>query len=258
MVVVLHYAHAGMLVKTKLGRGPSMKRVIGLSLTLMLGVVLATVGAASALPLIEGESHLFAGAAAPTAFIRVDWQVFAPGNATAPLGATAGLFQYVYQLEATVGNIGSSSTPNDIGSFTITFTPGIPFLFLAESVGNLVEGSEVNPASSPANAPLTCCVHSTSATLGAATATWTFVPITSIPPGLGNIPQNGQSDLLLGLSPIGPGFGDAGALDGQPESPWATTNPGGERIPVPTPEPGTVLLLVAGLASLGTMRFGRK
>jgi hypothetical protein len=214
---------------------------------------------AHAAPILQGESQVSCAniVVCPDPehiFIRVDWQVFAPDDPTAPLGATPGLFQYVYELEATTGN-NQTGQPNDIGSFTITYNSSA-FTFidplLDAGPGPLVIGDETNPVTGN---PLDCCTPSTGTQNTSGTATWFFDP---------KIPQDFQSNLLVGLSPDPPILGESCALDGQPGSPWCTSAPFGEEIPLPGPQvvpnPASLLLFGIGLIAAGAItrrRFPR-
>lgn len=216
-----------------------VKKTRGLGIIVGLTVFLAMAGSALAVPIQSGESLLTN--ATGTAFIRIDFEVFAPNDPTAPILSTQ--FEYVYQVEATVG-LNASGLPNDVSSFTITFNPGGTFTSYVNTAGTLVIGSETNP-NAPGNPALLCCIAPLVQSPGPGVANSLFFPV---------IPQNQQSDLLIGFSPFGPTLGAGTAVDGAPGSPWSSVNPGGQLIPIPTsavPEPATVTLLGLGLGLVG-------
>jgi hypothetical protein len=192
---------------------------------------------AAAAPILSGEGVL-ESFLVPGAIIRVDFEVYAPFDAAAPLGAIPA-FTYVYQVEATTGPTGPGGALNDVSSFTVNFLAE-PFFAAGTFGGTLAIGSEIHPLTL---APLACCTAGALGALDASNVNWTFTP---------NIPSGGQSDLLIGLALSGPTKGSASALDGLPGSPWSTAvAPLGTFVPVPIPEPATLLLLGLGLGTLG-------
>jgi hypothetical protein len=70
---------------------------------------------------------------------------------------------------------------------------------------------------------------------------------------LGAVPAGGSSGPLSFQSLLPPTLGNANAQNSNPPSPWAST-PFGQEVPVPTPEPGTLSLLLAGSALFAFMR----
>jgi hypothetical protein len=56
-----------------------------------------------------------------------------------------------------------------------------------------------------------------------------------------------QSPTLFFITSFPPVYGVGGASNSQPPSPWGSLAPGGQPVPVPSPEPTTALLLIGAL-----------
>ena len=68
-------------------------------------------------------------------------------------------------------------------------------------------------------------------------------------------PALNAAGVLYFTSPLPPTLGNANAQDMNPPSPWASTSPGGQQVPVPeVPEPGTWVLVAIGLLGALTIR----
>ncbi len=78
------------------------------------------------------------------------------------------------------------------------------------------------------------------------TVTWTFAPVAS----------GGTSGVFFFTSLVAPTWGNAGALDSVPPSPWSSLAPGGQQVTVPgVPDGGaTVMLLGGALSAIGLLR----
>ncbi len=79
---------------------------------------------------------------------------------------------------------------------------------------------------------------------------WSFAPVA---PGF-------SSGVMSFTSLLAPTFGNAGALDSIPPSPWSSGIPGGVPVAVPVPEPTTVIAGALLLLPFGasTLRFIRR
>ena len=71
-------------------------------------------------------------------------------------------------------------------------------------------------------------------------------------------PALNSAGVLYFTSPLPPALGNANASDSNPPSPWASTGPDGQQLPIPVPEPGTVTLVGIGLVSLLAFCHRRK
>jgi hypothetical protein len=252
-----------------------MKRTLGkvLGHTTAMGLLIAV--GALALPLrtyggpipaqplvtpVAGESDLTSFIPPYTSDVGVDWMVvdYAGGlldgqgqPIPVPVG---GAYLYMYQLENT------SSVAVDL--LTVTFPAGTIGTVLAAgglasddldapSLLHPAHAGTVNPVDDPPPgtfpvlngeegpfvlAPLASLVTNVDAVSG--NVTWTFAPLA----------VNRESDTLYYLSTLPPIYGDAVAQDSTPPSPWGSLAPGGDKVPVPVPEPATWLLWSIGLA----------
>lgn len=195
---------------------------------------------------VAGESHLTQ--AAPGTMIRVDWIVADAG--VAGVGAP-GQFLYLYQAEVT-------AAADHIASFGVSFNTLIPGTVVSkgwlaghdldttavggvlphdaanypnlagelEGVGAVVAGTTVFAQQSPSN------------------VNWLFEPVVKNP--VAGLPA--ESETLWILSDRPPIYGPANAKDGVP--PWDSRHPGGQNVPVPSPEPGEYLMAFVGLIGL--------
>jgi len=187
-----------------------------------------------------GESDL-TSFTTPGSVVRVDWMVIDASGFGFP-----GLFAYLYQVENVSGI--------DLDLFTVTFPAGVVPVGEVVSVGILI-GDDLDVATSY-HPP-----HDTPNISG---------EITELP--LGNAPINVSTDVMGGFvsnitwtwakdllitgteSPtlyficsLPPTYGVGGASNAMPPSPWTSLAPGGQPVPVPSPEPATVLLLIGAL-----------
>jgi hypothetical protein len=224
---------------------------------------------------VAGEGNLVSTSAAgdPT-HVQVDWIV--------QFDAGTGFWSYYYQVEAI--------TPgHDVTSFSITFLQSNPFFGIGTLPGDLdnLAGNldpitgEIVPGhtgttaggtfanlsppglfdtppsgvivqeSGVPNAVVTPSLFSIGTTSPTATARWSFVT-----PG-SPLPNGGESAILVVRSLFPPTYGNASAINGDPQSPWSTNSAinGGERqVPIPSPEPTSLALLgLLGLPFAGRM-----
>jgi hypothetical protein len=180
--------------------------------------------------------------------IQVDWIVaWIPGP---------DLYGYAYQLE--------NFSTTDVTSFTIVplgpIVPGSVFispagsdwdpsaaggwplpLWPADAATHDIVG-EVEPEGGLGNSP-------TSGGVGIdGSISWTW------PVGAQLLP--GTETVIIGfLSPMAPTYGKGNAFDGAPTGGWGPSfNPLSDPLPVPSPEPTTILLLATGLGIVGIYR----
>jgi len=179
--------------------------------------------------------------------VRVDWIVM---DATA--FGFPGLFAYLYQVENVSGV--------DIDTFTVTFPAGVvPAVEVANfgvlSGDDLDAETGFHPAHSSPNIvgelselPLGNAPSSTNINVVGgfvANITWTWTSEES--GGSGLLIAGTESPTLFFITSLPPVYGVGGASNSQPPSPWGSLAPGGQPIPVPSPEPTTALLLIGAL-----------
>jgi hypothetical protein len=153
------------------------------------------------------------------------------GTATGPealtvnysVNLTSGVYTYSYTVYNPVGDVqlGGSGSPGSgevVDAFSVGFNTMLPGAYTG----------------SPASAP----VPQNDLASG---LFWTFTPVA---PG-------DFSPTLSFYSTLPPTLGNANALDANPPSPWSS-NPDGQQVPVPVPEPTT--LIVGGLLLVPFLR----
>jgi hypothetical protein len=178
---------------------------------------------------------------------------FGPGSATMATGAgsstvgvdyevlqdsTSSIYYYLYQVKP-VGTGG-------IESFQVTVNPAVAnptilssaFIGITLATSDIIAGGTIDPGWTPA------------AVVTAANVRWSTTAFL----------QDGKQSIVLGFSSLlGPTWGNGQAADSVPPSPWDTVT-GGTFIPVPVPEPTTMIagamLLLPFAAS--TLRMVRK
>jgi hypothetical protein len=172
--------------------------------------------------------------------VRVDWIVLDDATAF----GFPGLFAYLYQVENVSGV--------DIDTFTVTFPAGVvpaaevpAFGVLAGDDLDVATGFHpahniVGELSEPplGNAPSSTNVNVVGGFVANITWTWTS-------PNL--LLAGTQSPTLFFITSFPPVYGVGGASNSQPPSPWGSLAPGGQPVPVPSPEPTTALLLIGAL-----------
>jgi hypothetical protein len=134
---------------------------------------------------------------------------------------TANVYTYNYTINNPVGdvllNMGlPTSTPETVAQFSVAFDTTVPNAYLS--------GSETGGTLAFQEA--------------ATTLAWTFIPV-----------NPGSSTTVTFQSDWAPTLGNANASDGSAPSPWAS-NPFGQQVPVPVPEPPTAMTLLAGFLLL--------
>jgi hypothetical protein len=193
-----------------------------------------------------GESDL-ASFITPGNVVRVDWIVMDASTFGFP-----GLFAYLYQVENVSGVY--------IDTFTVTFPAGVVPAVEVVAFGvlagdDLDVATTFHPAHSPPNIfgelselPLGNAPSSTSVNVvgGFVTdITWTWTSTDQ--GGFGLLAPNTQSPTLYFITSFPPVYGVGAASNATPPSPWNSLAPGGQPIPVPSPEPTTALLLIGAL-----------
>lgn len=197
-------------------------------------------------PPVAGESLLSSFIVGTQSPVHADWMVV-PN----PQGAG---FIYFYQLENPAGNPG-------IDAFTLTFNPGTVGGVLAAGV---VQNNDLDlpgllhaphtPAGFPnlagendAYALMPLVAVNVNINPGDDTLTWTFNPLTA----------GSESDTLFFVHLLPPTYGNAVAQNGTPPSPWGSLAPGGQPVPIPVPEPGSIVML-ASAAGMLALRLRRR
>ena len=199
---------------------------------------------------VKGQSTLLG---ADNSAVQVDWMVV---WFTGPE-----VYGYYYQLE--------NFSTTDVSSFTIIPKgPIIPGSVFISPVSPPDGPTDWDPTATgewpPSGAPADAATHDIS---GEVEPTG----------GLGNSPTSGGVDIdgsitwtwpvgaqllpntetvIIGfLSPVAPVYGVGNAFDGVPTGGWGPEfNPLSDPLPVPSPEPTTILLLVTGLGVVGIYR----
>jgi len=187
-----------------------------------------------------GESDIFSFTNAADN-VNVDWVV--TDAASVGLGP-AGAFAYMYQVEST-----SASTVVDV--FTISFPNGNTGGILSsgtlagvdlDSIHNLVgeeEGFTLQTVGLLGGAP----------SISAGNITFHFANA---------LLQGNESEVLYFVHNRPPQYGNATLQDSVPPSPWATTAPGSDPIPVPVPLPAAIWAAMPILAGLGLTKKFKK
>jgi len=213
---------------------------------------------------VMGQSTLgstVSGYTDPIYDLEIDWIVMFLGPAPAgnPFGIPVGtpVWGYYYQIE--------NSSTTSVGAFTIT-TPGPPFVAATSVFADLDLGGASDPLSGLTIPGHTVAGETEAATLvptwpitglpsvGSTSTSYSFLP----PPfGPGKLPSGYESEILIAYAIVPPTYGNAGALDDIPPSPWSSISLTGEPVPVPSPEPTATMLLGIG-ALLGAVVLRRR
>jgi LPXTG-motif cell wall-anchored protein len=178
-------------------------------------------------------------------FVDIDWVVetLTAAQATALGVGAAGDIVYAYQIENTTAGGGS------ILAFSVTFdTSKFPVIGAGIISGDdLDAGLVLSPHALGAgddNDALGVSTTSGTASVNPMTVGWSFTGGTPVPTGK-------ESDTLFFVTQFAPRYGNGNAQDGSPPSPWSSLSiHGSDKLPVPTPEPGSVAA-IAGIALFG-------
>ena len=180
---------------------------------------------------VAGESKMCSFSLGCSKLLKVDWIVINSGA----------FYTYLYQIEDYV------APPGPAGGFD-EFSVSTGLFFAASSIPASLDGAhnsvffpnlatETEPGTTDPSIPTT--------SLGG-TATWSF------PADIGPTAGGVQTITLQAFSTRFPTYGNGGAQDFAPPSPWSTLAAGSDLIPVPIPipEPSFYGIIGSGLAGL--------
>ena len=216
---------------------------------------------------VAGQTTLGADTDTGLPALKIDWIVKFLG----PVGpGGANVWAYYYQIE--------NDTPTTVSAFTV-LTPGPPFfaaggpglgfdldvgfvdplsgLEVSPHLGTLLGGpfANLDPPDPESENAVGGIDLAESVGIDFDNTTWGF---SSSPHPTGELPPGWQSEVLIAYAFAPPMYGEAEALDSPAIGPWKSTNPGGQLLPVPSPEPTTAALLIMGMLGLGAIRWRRQ
>lgn len=198
---------------------------------------------------------------AGTSTLEIDWIVAFLGN-VGP--GNAPVWGYYYQIE--------NDTGTTVSAFTVR-TPGPPFVgagflsladldanftdpFFGLTISGHVSGNYPNLGSPPTPAETENATSGVGAAgksdpftfdIAPTDVTWSWLPPAELASGY-------ESTILYAYALVPPMYGSAGAVNA---TTWDSDNPGGQLLPVPSPEPSAAALLMMGLVG-GVLLYRRR